>query len=148
MNLTPARGVLLYGPPGCCKTTLVKAVATSTHAAFFSLSGAQIFSAYVGGAEEAIRDVFTKARRNHPAVIFFDEIESMVGSRGDGSNVCMLPLGTFSLVTLFYLLPTLPCDLFGICLPLNTFLALNSLVLFFALNILRILRGTVYYLPC
>lgn len=59
MGLPSPRGVLLYGPPGCCKTTLVKAVATSSSATFLSLSGAQLFSPYVGDSEKLITEVFS-----------------------------------------------------------------------------------------
>lgn len=59
MGLPSPRGVLLYGPPGCCKTTLVKAVATSSNATFLSLSGAQLFSPYVGDSEKLISEVIT-----------------------------------------------------------------------------------------
>ncbi|KAJ1645250.1 hypothetical protein LPJ64_003150 [Coemansia asiatica] len=81
LGISPPRGVLLYGPPGCSKTTLVKVIATQTRASFFSLSGASVFSPYVGDSEKAVREIFRKARASAPAVLFFDEIESMVGRR-------------------------------------------------------------------
>ena len=57
MGLPSPRGVLLYGPPGCCKTTLVRAAATACHTTFLSVSGAQVFSPYVGDAERFISEV-------------------------------------------------------------------------------------------
>ena len=57
LGLVRPRGVLLYGPPGCCKTTLVRAAASSCHVTFLSLSCAQLFSPYVGDAERRIREV-------------------------------------------------------------------------------------------
>ena len=57
MDLSPTKGVLLHGPPGCCKTTLVRAAATSCHVTFLSLSGAQVFSPYVGESEKIIVEV-------------------------------------------------------------------------------------------
>eukprot|EP01134_Creolimax_fragrantissima_P007369 CFRG7369T1 len=81
LGLTPTRGVLLYGPPGCSKTSLAKAVAGSTHCSFLALSGAQVYSSFVGEAEKIIRDTFRRARENAPAVLFLDEIDSLVGNR-------------------------------------------------------------------
>ncbi|KAJ1822056.1 hypothetical protein LPJ56_001006 [Coemansia sp. RSA 2599] len=86
LGITPPRGVLLYGPPGCSKTTLVKVIATQTRASFFSLSGASIYSPYVGDSEKAVREVFRKARASAPSVLFFDEIETMVGKRSAEST--------------------------------------------------------------
>lgn len=57
MGLPLPKGVLLYGPPGCCKTTLVRAAATSSHATFLSLSGAQLYSPFVGDSERMITEV-------------------------------------------------------------------------------------------
>jgi transitional endoplasmic reticulum ATPase len=86
LGLTPPKGILLYGPPGCSKTTLVKAVAHATQANFLALSGAQIYSPYLGDAEAAIRDLFKKARLGAPAILFFDEIEAIVGKRSFGDS--------------------------------------------------------------
>jgi len=57
MGLQPPRGVLLYGPPGCCKTTLVRAAATTCHSTFLSISGAQLYSPYVGDSERILTEV-------------------------------------------------------------------------------------------
>uniref|UniRef100_A0A0B6ZKM7 AAA+ ATPase domain-containing protein n=1 Tax=Arion vulgaris TaxID=1028688 RepID=A0A0B6ZKM7_9EUPU len=86
LDLNPTKGVLLYGPPGCCKTTLVRAAATSCNVTFLTLSGAQVYSPYVGESEKIISEAFQKARALSPAILFFDEIESLVGSRSAGSN--------------------------------------------------------------
>jgi len=77
-------GVLLYGPPGCSKTTLVRAMATASSAAFLSVSGAAaVLSSFVGDTERTIRDLFARARANVPCVVFMDEIESIAPRRGD-----------------------------------------------------------------
>nr|WCZ58393.1 cell division control protein 48 [Paratrimastix eleionoma] len=85
-SLECPRGILLYGPPGCCKTTLVKAAACSCHAIFISLSCASIYSSYVGEAEAIIRNMFQRARMSSPSIIFFDEIETIVGKREISGN--------------------------------------------------------------
>ncbi|CAM5087446.1 unnamed protein product [Natator depressus] len=81
MGLSQPKGILLYGPPGCAKTTLVKAVATSCHCSFLSVSGADLFSPYVGDSEKILSQVFRQARAHIPAIIFLDEIDSILGSR-------------------------------------------------------------------
>ncbi|XP_073424577.1 ATPase family gene 2 protein homolog B isoform X2 [Dendrobates tinctorius] len=84
MGLTLPKGVLLYGPPGCAKTTLVKAVATSCHCSFFSVSGADLFSPYVGDSEKTLAQLFRQARASTPAIVFLDEIDAIVGCRSEG----------------------------------------------------------------
>ncbi|KAI9013080.1 P-loop containing nucleoside triphosphate hydrolase protein [Gaertneriomyces semiglobifer] len=87
LRLKPPRGVLLYGPPGCSKTTLVKIIASSTGATFLSLSGATLYSPYVGDSEQAVRSIFQRARAGAPSIVFFDEIDAIVGKRAfDGSS--------------------------------------------------------------
>ncbi|NXX36339.1 SPA5L protein, partial [Nicator chloris] len=81
MGLSHPKGILLYGPSGCAKTTLVKAVATSCHCSFLSVSGADLFSPYLGDSEKILSQVFRQARANTPAIIFLDEIDSILGSR-------------------------------------------------------------------
>ncbi|NXI69636.1 SPA5L protein, partial [Anseranas semipalmata] len=81
MGLSHPKGILLYGPSGCAKTSLVKAVATSCHCSFLSVSGADLFSPYVGDSEKILSQVFRQARANTPAIIFLDEIDSILGSR-------------------------------------------------------------------
>ena len=84
MGITPPRGILLFGPPGCGKTLLARAVATEGEANFISIKGPEIFSKWVGESEKAIREVFRKARTAAPAIIFFDELDSIVPRRGLG----------------------------------------------------------------
>jgi len=90
MRIDPPRGVLLYGPPGCSKTMMAKAVATETEMNFVSIKGPELFSKYVGDSERAVREVFRKARTAAPCVVFFDEVDAIGASReGDdgGSGV-------------------------------------------------------------
>lgn len=87
LGVQPPRGVLLYGPPGCSKSSIVRAAAHSSGATFLSLSAAQVFSPFFGDAEAAVRQVFRDARAALPAIIFFDEIDVMVAKREfDGSG--------------------------------------------------------------
>ncbi|MEM0384785.1 MAG: CDC48 family AAA ATPase, partial [Candidatus Caldarchaeum sp.] len=77
LGIKPPRGVLLYGPPGCGKTLLAKAIATESEANFITVKGPEIFSKWVGESEKAIREIFRKARQAAPAVVFFDEVEAI-----------------------------------------------------------------------
>ncbi|KAF1392612.1 hypothetical protein PFLUV_G00029880 [Perca fluviatilis] len=81
LGLRRPRGVLLYGPPGCAKTTLVKAAASSSHCAFLSVGGADLYSPYVGDSEKALAQLFRQARACAPCILFLDEIDSLIGSR-------------------------------------------------------------------
>nr|XP_033473439.1 spermatogenesis-associated protein 5-like protein 1 [Epinephelus lanceolatus]XP_033473448.1 spermatogenesis-associated protein 5-like protein 1 [Epinephelus lanceolatus] len=83
LGLCRPRGVLLYGPPGCAKTTLVKAAASSSHCAFLSVSGADLYSPYVGDSEKALALLFRQARACAPCILFLDEIDSLIGSRSN-----------------------------------------------------------------
>uniref|UniRef100_A0A182YNU2 AAA+ ATPase domain-containing protein n=1 Tax=Anopheles stephensi TaxID=30069 RepID=A0A182YNU2_ANOST len=82
LDIHPLRGILLYGPPGCAKTTLAKCLAAETGMTFLALTAAEVYSPYVGDAEKLITRVFNEARTNAPAVVFLDEIDSLVGNRG------------------------------------------------------------------
>lgn len=82
INTSPPKGVLLFGPPGTGKTLLAKAIATESQANFISIKGPELLSKYVGESERAIRETFRKARQAAPAIIFFDEIDSIVPTRG------------------------------------------------------------------
>lgn len=86
MGLAVPRGILLHGPPGNAKTTLVRALATSIRASFLSLSGADVYSPYVGEAEATLRAAFATARSALPCVLFLDEVDALVGSRGIGGS--------------------------------------------------------------
>ncbi len=81
-GIKPARGVLLYGPPGCGKTLLARAVAGESEANFISVKGPEVLSMWLGESEKAIRNIFKKARQVAPCVIFFDEIDALAGKRG------------------------------------------------------------------
>jgi transitional endoplasmic reticulum ATPase len=84
LGIRPPKGILLYGPPGCGKTLLARAVSTESEANFITIKGPEVFSKWVGESEKAIREVFRKARMAAPAVIFFDEIDSLAPRRGAG----------------------------------------------------------------
>jgi transitional endoplasmic reticulum ATPase len=77
-------GVLLFGPPGCGKTLLAKAVATESEINFLTIKGPEIFSKWVGESERSIREIFRKARQAAPSIIYFDEIDAIASSRGGG----------------------------------------------------------------
>ncbi len=81
LGIKPPKGVLLYGPPGCGKTLLAKAVATESEANFITIKGPEIYSKWVGESERAIREVFRKARQAAPCVIFLDEVETLIPRR-------------------------------------------------------------------
>ncbi|MFW9867527.1 MAG: CDC48 family AAA ATPase [Candidatus Thorarchaeota archaeon] len=82
MGIAPPKGILLYGPPGCGKTLLARAVATESKANFISIKGPELLSKWVGESEKAIREVFRKAKMAAPCIVFFDEFDSIAPSRG------------------------------------------------------------------
>jgi transitional endoplasmic reticulum ATPase len=84
LGIKPPKGILVYGPPGCGKTLLARAVATESEANFITIKGPEVFSKWVGESEKAIREVFRKARMAAPAVVFFDEVDSLAPRRGAG----------------------------------------------------------------
>ncbi|XP_020988289.1 cell division control protein 48 homolog B isoform X2 [Arachis duranensis] len=86
LGISPVRGILLHGPPGCSKTTLAKAAAHAAQASFFSLSGAELYSMYVGEGEALLRNTFQRARLAAPSIIFFDEADVVATKRGDSSS--------------------------------------------------------------
>ncbi|KAI0318605.1 P-loop containing nucleoside triphosphate hydrolase protein [Amylostereum chailletii] len=76
-------GVLMWGPPGCGKTLLAKAVANESRANFISVKGPELLNKYVGESERAVRQVFSRARASAPCIIFFDELDALVPRRDD-----------------------------------------------------------------
>ncbi|XP_020807953.1 spermatogenesis-associated protein 5 [Drosophila serrata] len=88
LGIKPPRGILMFGPPGCSKTMIAKALATESKLNFLSIKGPELFSMWVGESERAVREVFRKARQVAPAIVFFDEIDAIGGERseGDGSG--------------------------------------------------------------
>jgi len=87
LGLSLPAGVLLFGPPGCGKTLLAKAIANESGANFISVKGPELLDKYVGESERAVRVVFERARASSPCVVFFDELDSLVPKRGtDGGG--------------------------------------------------------------
>uniref|UniRef100_A0A8R1E0G9 vesicle-fusing ATPase n=1 Tax=Caenorhabditis japonica TaxID=281687 RepID=A0A8R1E0G9_CAEJA len=81
-GMQPSRGVLFYGPPGCGKTLLAKAIANECQANFISIKGPELLTMWFGESEANVRDVFDKARAAAPCVLFFDELDSIAKARG------------------------------------------------------------------
>ncbi|KAI8929625.1 P-loop containing nucleoside triphosphate hydrolase protein [Entophlyctis helioformis] len=87
-NISPPKGILLYGPPGCSKTLMAKALATEAGLNFLAVKGPELFSKWVGESEKAVQEIFRKARAASPSIIFFDEIDALAVRRGgDDSSV-------------------------------------------------------------
>lgn len=89
LGIRPPHGILLYGPPGCGKTYVVKALANEAGANFISVKGPELLSKWVGESEQHIRDIFRRAKQVAPTIIFFDEIDAITPRRGldSGSRV-------------------------------------------------------------
>ena len=83
VGITAPAGVLLWGPPGCGKTLLAKAVANESKANFISIKGPELLNKYVGESERAVRQVFERARSSVPCILFFDELDALVPKRED-----------------------------------------------------------------
>jgi transitional endoplasmic reticulum ATPase len=81
-GMEPSKGVLFYGPPGCGKTLLAKAIANECQANFISIKGPELLTMWFGESESNVRDVFDKARQAAPCVLFFDELDSIAKARG------------------------------------------------------------------
>ena len=86
IGINKAIGVLLYGPPGCGKTLLAKAVANEAKANFISIKGPELLNKYVGESERAIRSLFIRAKNSSPCIIFFDELDALVPKRSNENN--------------------------------------------------------------
>lgn len=86
IGIDPPRGVLMYGPPGCGKTMLAKAVAHHTTASFIRVVGSEFVQKYLGEGPRMVRDVFRLARENAPAIIFIDEIDAIATKRFDAQT--------------------------------------------------------------
>ncbi|KAF8942484.1 Spermatoproteinsis associated protein 5 [Haplosporangium gracile] len=86
MGIRPPKGILLYGPPGCSKTLMAKALATQAGLNFIAVKGPELFSKWVGESEKAVREVFRKARAASPSIVFFDEIDALTVKRGGGGD--------------------------------------------------------------
>ncbi|XP_008847447.1 ATPase family protein 2 homolog isoform X1 [Nannospalax galili] len=86
MGIQPPKGVLLYGPPGCSKTMIAKALANESGLNFLAIKGPELMSKYVGESERAVRELFRKARAVAPSIIFFDELDALAVERGSSSG--------------------------------------------------------------
>ena len=86
IGLKVSVGVLLFGPPGCGKTLVAKAVANDSGANFISIKGPELLNKYVGESERAVRQVFSRARAAAPCVLFFDELDALAPRRGSDSS--------------------------------------------------------------
>lgn len=85
-GMNPSKGVLFYGPPGCGKTLLAKAVANECSANFISVKGPELLTMWFGQSEANVRECFDKARAAAPCVLFFDELDSIAVSRGNSQG--------------------------------------------------------------
>jgi transitional endoplasmic reticulum ATPase len=86
LGVQPARGLLLYGPPGCGKTFLVRAIAGSGQANVLSVKGAELLSKWVGESERAVRELFRRAREAAPELVFLDEVDALAPVRGQSTD--------------------------------------------------------------
>jgi transitional endoplasmic reticulum ATPase len=85
-GMQASRGVLFYGPPGCGKTLMAKAIANECGANFISVKGPELLNAWFGGSEANVRNLFDKARAASPCILFFDEMDSIARARGAGGS--------------------------------------------------------------
>lgn len=85
-GMSPSKGVLFYGPPGCGKTLMAKAIANECQANFISIKGPELLTMWFGESEANVRDIFAKARAAAPCVLFFDELDSIAVKRGSNTG--------------------------------------------------------------
>ena len=85
-GMQASRGVLFYGPPGCGKTLMAKAIANECGANFISVKGPELLNMWFGGSEANVRNLFDKARAASPCILFFDEMDSIARARGSGGS--------------------------------------------------------------
>ncbi|XP_042054259.1 cell division control protein 48 homolog E-like [Salvia splendens] len=85
-GMSPSKGVLFYGPPGCGKTLLAKAIANECQANFISVKGPELLTMWFGESEANVREIFDKARQSAPCVLFFDELDSIATQRGSSQG--------------------------------------------------------------
>ncbi|KAJ1455558.1 P-loop containing nucleoside triphosphate hydrolase protein [Pelagophyceae sp. CCMP2097] len=85
LGTLPPKGLLLYGPPGCSKTMIARAIASESGRSFIAVQGPELLSKWLGESEKAVRDVFKRARDNEPSILFFDELDALAMARA-GSN--------------------------------------------------------------
>lgn len=86
LRVPPPRGILLYGPPGCSKTLMARALATEGNMNFLAVKGPELLSKWLGESERALASLFRRARMASPAIIFFDEIDAIASKRGSGDS--------------------------------------------------------------
>jgi len=81
LGIKPHKGILLFGPPGCGKTMIAKAIANEINAHFIPIKGPELFNKFLGQSEENLRNIFTDARKKQPTIVFFDEIDAVAQTR-------------------------------------------------------------------
>ncbi len=86
LGVDPPRGVLLYGPPGCGKTFVVRALAASGRLSVHTVKGAELLDKWVGSSERAVRDLFARARESAPSLVFLDEVDALAPRRGGSTD--------------------------------------------------------------
>ncbi|XP_075399957.1 ATPase family gene 2 protein homolog A isoform X2 [Tenrec ecaudatus] len=86
MGIQPPKGILLYGPPGCSKTMIAKALANESGLNFLAIKGPELMNKYVGESERAVREIFRKAKAVAPSILFFDELDALAVERGSSSG--------------------------------------------------------------
>jgi transitional endoplasmic reticulum ATPase len=86
LQIPPPRGILLYGPPGCSKTLMARALATEGQMNFLAVKGPELLSKWLGESERTLASLFRRARMASPAIVFFDEIDAIASKRGNGDS--------------------------------------------------------------